>query len=432
MKRKYLAFTLAMIMVSSTIIGCGSSASSSEASTEPAAEEGAEEEAPAEGEEESADDSGKTEITFYKQDGGNGAVEALIEAFEASQDKYTVNWVIAPKDSGDVKSQMITSFQAGSSDYDVVCIDTVWAGDLAGAGYLEALDTHLMDAGLTAADFNAGSMQAGTYNAKSYAVPLFPDFGCLYFRNDIVSAEDSAKLVAGDYTFEDLLAMAEKYKGQGGTEYGLTYQSAQYEGLICNSNEWTSNFTDISHGLELMKTAADSDYTPEDILLYKEEDCNNALINGTTVFDRGWPGAWGLLTDETTVKADQVDIAPLPGGSCIGGWLLAINSNSENKEGAWEFLKYAATEGQDAFCSTGGYVPGYNDYLTNENILANNELLSKPGFLKALENTIARPSSGNYAELSDALQISIHKYLSDEADLDSTATEVQSLLDQYQ
>ena len=173
------------------------------------------------------------------------------------------------------------------------------------------------------------------------------------------------------------------------------------------------------------------DYTPQDILVYREADCNNALANGETVFSRGWPGTWGVLTDETTVSKDQVDIAPLPGGSCIGGWLLAINTYSENKEAAWEFLKYAATDGQIPFCSTGGYVPGYNALVDNEEILAGNELLSKPGFIKALENTIPRPSSSKYSELTDALQISIHKYLSNEGDLAGTVAEVESLLEEY-
>ena len=447
MKRRYLAMTLAVSMALSVFAsGCGGSSdsaedtSSTEAVSEETAEEAAEEtteetteEAASEdaesGSEESAD--GREVITFYKQDGGNGAVEALVEAFNSSQDQYTVEWVIAPQDSGDVRSQLNTAFSAGSSDYDVVCIDTIWAGDMAGAGYLEALDPYMMDAGLTVADFNSGSMAAGTYNAKSYAIPLYPDFGSLYFRSDIVSAEDAEKLVSGDYTFEDLLSMAETYCGQGGTSVGLAIQAAQYEGLICNTNEWTSNFTDIEHGLELFKTATDASYTPEDILVYREADCNTLLQNGETVFSRGWPGTWGVLTDETAVGQDQVDIAPLPGGSCIGGWLLAINAYSENKDGAWEFLKYAATDGQIPFCSTGGYVPGYNAVLDNEEILANNELLSKPGFVKALENTIPRPSSSNYSELTDALQISIHKYLSNEADLATTAAEVQNLLDEY-
>ncbi|MDD6324410.1 MAG: extracellular solute-binding protein [Lachnospiraceae bacterium] len=372
-------------------------------------------------------------VTFFSQDAGNGAVEALIEAYEAAQDKYEINWVVAPKDTTEVKTMLNTALAAGSTEYDVVRIDTVWTGDMAGAGYLDALDQNLMADGLSPANFNPGSIQAGTYNAKTYAIPLYPDCGLLYFRSDIVSEEDAATLRSGDYTFEDLLAMAEKYAGEGGTKYGLAIQAAQYEGLVCNANEWTSNFTDISHGLELMKQACDADYTPDDILVYKESNGNDAMANGDVVFQRNWPSAWGTLTEETNVHPDQVDIGCLPGGACIGGWEVAINSKSEHKEGAWDFMKFATTgEGQVIFDKVGGYIPGYLENMTNEEILASHPILSREGTQNSLNHTIARPSPSQYAELSDALQISIHKYLSGETDLDSTAAEVEQLLKDYE
>ena len=79
---------------------------------------------------------------------------------------------------------------------------------------LENLDSYMMKAKRSPANYNKGSIQAGTYNAKTYALPLYPDFGVIYFRSDIVSEEDAAKLRSGDFTWDDLLAMAETYKGQ--------------------------------------------------------------------------------------------------------------------------------------------------------------------------------------------------------------------------
>lgn len=368
-------------------------------------------------------------ITIYRSDDGNGAMEAVIEGFEASQDQYKVNWVVASNDTDQNKSQLNTAFSAGSSEYDVVSIDTVWAGDMAAAGYIEALDSYMKDAGRSPAQYNKGSIQAGTYSAKTFALPLYPDFGALFFRSDIVSEEDAATLRSGDYTWADLLAMAEKYKGEGGTSTGITFQANQYEGLVCNANEFTSNFTDVKGGLEAMKNMVDSDATPDDILVYQEAESANSYVNGETVFQRNWPYVWGLLTEDSTVTKDMTDIAPIPGGSCIGGWLLAMNANSEHKDGAWALIDYmTAGEGQKNFCSIGGYVPGYNEYVEDADVQEANQLLTKEGFLGALENTIARPSSDKYEELSDALQISIHKYLSGDADLDTTAAEVEGLL----
>ncbi|MCB7127884.1 extracellular solute-binding protein, partial [Lachnoclostridium sp. 210928-DFI.6.3] len=70
----------------------------------------------------------------------------MIEGFEKSQDKYKVKWVTASNDTDQTRSQLNTAFSAGSSEYDLVSIDTVWAGDMAAAGYIEALDSYMMKA----------------------------------------------------------------------------------------------------------------------------------------------------------------------------------------------------------------------------------------------------------------------------------------------
>ena len=65
----------------------------------------------------------------------------------------------------------------------------------------------------------------------------------------------------------------------------------------------------------------------------------------------------------------------------------------------------------------------------DEKVKEGNKLLENPGFIAALNNTIARPSSDNYQELSDNLQIAMHKYLSGEAELDDTVNQIETLLD---
>ncbi|MDD2973032.1 MAG: extracellular solute-binding protein [Lachnospiraceae bacterium] len=429
MKKKVLALLLSATMVMG-VTACGNSSSTSGDTTAETSDTAVTAEAAKTDAAENKGDGNREMITIFRSDDGNGAMEAAIKGFEESQDKYGVNWVVATNDTDQTKSQLNTAFSAGSSEYDLASIDTVWAGDMAAAGYIEPLDSYMKDAGRSVADYNKGSIQAGTYNAKTYALPLYPDFGVLFFRSDIVPEEDSAKLVSGDYTWDELLAMAEKYKGEGGTKTGITFQANQYEGLVCNANEFTSNYTKVKDGLEVMKKFVDSDATPDDILVYQESEACNSYVNGETVFSRNWPYVWGTLaTEGSAVAQDQTNVAPLPEGACIGGWLVAMNAKSEHKEGAWAFLDYiTAGEGQKLFTSTGGYVPGYTAYVEDADVLAANQLLSKEGFITALNNTIARPASDNYQELSDALQISMHKYLSGKTELDATVTEVEGLL----
>lgn len=368
-------------------------------------------------------------LKFAAQADSTPGTQAVLDAFNASQDKYTVEWMDMTNDSGAMRDQLITSLQAGSSDYDLLSLDVVWAGEFAAAGYIDPIDSYMKDAGLSASQFNAGSMASGKYSGKQYVLPFFPDLGVLYFRKDIVSEEDAARLESGDYTWADLQAMALAYKGAEGTTDGFVYQSSQYEGLVCNANEFTLNWTDIRGGLEAMKAMADSGAAPADILNYTEGETANSFINGQSVFARNWPYQWGSIKSEGSIGNDQVSIAPLPGGGTVGGWLLAINANSVNKEGAWELMKFIATDqGQKLLSVQGGYLPGFNATLEDPEVIAGNEMLSMPGFQLALTTTIARPVSAEYSKVSDALQQAIYPYLSGSSDLDTAVAAVEAAL----
>lgn len=370
-------------------------------------------------------------IKFAAQGDSTPATQAVIDAFNASQTNYKVEWVDMTNDSGAMREQLTTSLKAGSSEYDVLSLDVVWAGEFAASGYIQPLDMMLEDAGLNIADYNAGSMASGMFSGKEYVLPFFPDLGLLYFRKDIVSEEDAAKLVAGTYTWDDLLAMAQKYGGQGGTTTGIVFQSSLYEGLICNANEFTSNWKDIKGGLEVMKKFIDSKVAPDNILNYTEGETANSFIKGESVFARNWPYMWGSIKSEGTITTDQVTVAPLPGGSTVGGWLLAINKNSANPEGAFAFMQFVNSEaGQLLMSEKGGYLPGLNKMLTDERIIKADDRLSMVGFQNALKTTIARPVSAEYSKVSDALQQAIYPYLSGSADIDATVTAVEAALAQ--
>ena len=367
-------------------------------------------------------------IKFAAQGDSTPATQESIDAFNAMQDKYTVEWVDMTNDSGAMKEQLITSMKAGSADYDVLSMDVCWAGEFAAAGYIEPIDQLMRADGLRASEFNAGSMSAASYNAKTFALPFFPDLGILFYRSDIVSAEDAEKLISGAYTYADLQAMAEKYAGEADTTDGICFQAKLGECLMCNLTEYTAGWTDVKGGLEAMKAMVSSSAVPADILNYAEGETANSFIKGVSVFSRNWPYQWGEIASNGTISQDQVGVAPLPGGSTVGGWLLGINKNSANKEGAWEFIKYLATEGQKTQATTGGHLPGYNAMLENEEVIGANVMLSMTGFQNALATTISRPVSAEYSKTADAIINAGHAFLSGSAELDATVAAIEAAL----
>lgn len=381
----------------------------------------------------SAAEPAKTEtitLKFGAQADSTPATQAVVDAFNASQTKYKVEWDQFTNDSAQMHDQLLTSLSSGSSDYDVISLDVVWAGEFAAAGYIAPIDVKMSEAGYKKTDFNKGSMDSGNYQGKQYTLPFFPDLALLYYRSDIVSKEDGAKLVSGDYTYDDLYKMVEKYKGQKGTADGYAFQAKQYEGLTCNANEFTANFQDIKGGLAIMKKFTSSKLVPADVLNYNEGSTDASFKGGKTVFSRNWPYQYGLIkAGDVAVKTNQVGVAPLPKGGCVGGWLLGMNAKSKNLDGAWEFIKYlAGPDGQKIMSTKGAYLPGYNALITDSDVTASNPLLSMEGFQKALSTTIARPVSGQYSKTSDTIQINVHKYLSGSQDIDTTVKAVQDAL----
>lgn len=368
-------------------------------------------------------------LKFAAQADSTPATQAVIDAFNASQDAYQVEWVEMTNDSGQMHDQLLTSLR-DSAEYDIVSLDVVWAGEFAAAGYIEPLDMMMADAGLAKTDYNAGSMASGAYQGKQYVLPFFPDLGLLYIRSDIVSEEDAAKLVSGDYTWDDLLGMAETYAGEGGTEAGIVFQAKQYEGLVCNLTEFTGGFADLKGGLETMKAFVDSDAAPVDILNYTEGETHTSFIEGKSVFARNWPYQYGMIKGEdSAITPEQVTVAPLPKGDTVGGWLLAINKQSANQEGAFAFISYlAGLDGQKIMSTQGGYVPGFNTLLEDADVAAANEMLTMDGFKNAVSNTIPRPVSAEYSALSDTVQINAHKYLSGDQDIDTTVAAIEAAL----
>lgn len=367
----------------------------------------------------------RTVIKWATQADTTPATQILIDEFNKSQNKYTVEWVQMTNDSGQMHDQLLTSLSAKSGEYDVLSLDVVWAGEFAAAGYLNPIDMNIYKDKLNKKLYNAGSMAAGNYAGKQYTLPLFPDLGLLYFRSDIVSEADAAKLVSGKYTYNDLAEMAKKYKGKGGTTDGFVFQAKQYEGLTCNVTEFTAGLKDIKGGLETMKKFVTSDFVPKDILNYTEAETHNSFINGKSVFARNWPYQYAMLTE--SVKPEQVGIAPLPEGCTVGGWVLGINRNSKNADGAWEFVKYAAGwTGQMIMSRRGGHLPGY-EYLLNDKRVEN-PMLELPGLQNALKATISRPVTAQYSKTSDIIQVNVHKYLSGGQDLNTTVKNINNAL----
>ncbi|MFX1478229.1 MAG: extracellular solute-binding protein, partial [Promethearchaeota archaeon] len=100
----------------------------------------------------------------------------------------SVDVVASGTRSNDQLAYTVSQMEAGSTEFDVLGLDTIWPAQFAENGWIEDLNAM----GVTTAemdDYVPGMVDSGMYKGTLWAYPYFMNLGILYYRNDLLSAE---------------------------------------------------------------------------------------------------------------------------------------------------------------------------------------------------------------------------------------------------
>ncbi len=340
-------------------------------------------------------------------------------------------------DGADQRHQLYVQWlNAGARDPDVIQVDVVWTAELAAAGWILPLDRFAPD---TRAFFPA-AVRADSWNGVLYALPWFVDVGMLYYRTDLVPRAPA--------TMDELLSFAAEAQRAHGVD-GFVWQGARYEGLVCNFLEHlgASGGTILDDtnaaaavaspagraALGRMRRLLDEGLSPRDTLTWTEEHVRFRFQNGRAAFMRNWPYALALLEDPAGSRvAGKVGIAPMPAGAggrptaALGGAQLAINARSEVPEAAWRVIAFlTAAEQMRERAAIAGQYPA-RPALYDDESLAPALRASPARIRRIIEAAEARPVTPVYAELSERLQIELHRALSGQVAPDAALAAAQA------
>jgi len=255
-------------------------------------------------------------------------------------------------------------------------------------------------------------------------MPWFMDVGMLYWRTDLLHAAPA--------TMDELAADAKAARARG-IPYGIVWQSARYEGLVTSFVEFLGAFggrilsddgrvvVDSPEGiraLTFMRDLITSGEAPTDILTWHEEESRFAFQNGAAAMMRNWPYAVTLLKQPSDSRvAGKFAVAPMPGAAggapsaTLGGSALGINAFTAHADAAWRVVDFLTQPEQMLDRSRlSGYPP--RPALYDDPRLA--EILPIPIALarSIVEHSVARPATPIYSQLSELLQIDLHRALS--------------------
>ena len=308
----------------------------------------------------------------------------------------------------------------GTNAFDAYVFDPQWLGDFTGPGYLLDLTDRVnndpqldwQDIGPFFRDFNA------TYNGRVYTIPLDGDFHMVYYRKDLLE-KDGVKPPA---TWDDYLAVAQKYNGQdlnedGQPDYGsciakkkgaqsywwiisiaggLLQGKGTNDGAFFNTSDMAPLFGQNEAMNKALETYAKTkDFGPPDELNMDVGGSRGLFTTGRCALTMDWgdigtltPGTyaqdktgatitpgWKQVLDRSSGKLVDCDATTCPNAvdgvnyapfASFGGWSGAINAKAPeaNQDAVYDFLSYMSSPAISGVDVTLGKT-GYNPYRTS-------------------------------------------------------------------
>ena len=330
----------------------------------------------------------------------------------------------------------------------ILQLDVIWTPEFAAAGWVLPLDKY----GPARNEFFPATIAANTWAGKLYALPWFADVGLLYRRTDLIPREPQS--------LEELVSDAEAAMAKrGGPRYGIVSQAARYEGLITgfveylgafggriidDSGEVVVNRPEAVRALEFMRDELYKwNVSPLDVLTWHEEEARFAFQNANAAFMRNWPYAVGAMSDTAQSKvAGKFAVSPMPKSAtaptghstaALGGAQLAINAYTEFPDAAYKLIAYLTAPEQmlERARAVGQYPtrPG----LYDDERLRGAINIPLENARRAIESATPRPVTPIYTELSEILQIELHRALVRQVEprqaLDEAAARINALIE---
>jgi multiple sugar transport system substrate-binding protein len=372
------------------------------------------------------------------------AIRTQLAEFRAAHPGVRVEVRVTP-DAADHRHQLYVQWlNAGATDPDVLQLDVVWTPEFAAAGWILDLDRFRPDT----RDFFPAALAANSWRDTLYALPWFIDTGMLYWRTDLVPRPPG--------TFDELRHLAAQAQREHDIPFGFVWQGARYEGLVTVFLEYLGAFggaiLDDDGGvvvdadpavraLSSMRDSIDADrIVPQAVLTWQEEQVRFAFQNGQAIFMRNWPYAYALLQDASqSTVAGRVGVAPMPAGpggsatAALGGAELAINAHSADADLAYELIDYLLQPEQllERARIVGQFPPRPSLYDTPA--LAAAIGIPPADARRIIEHAAPRPVTPVYSQLSEILQIALHRALTNQEAPDTAlheaAVQMRALLD---
>lgn len=421
--RKFLSLSIAsIILASSFLAACSSSAKQAESSEQSTTV--------AESKEESKEASGDSTVLkmlvpgydsgYLKEELDNG-----IAGFEKANEGVKVEIVSVGWD--ELNSKIVSLYQAGDAP-DIMLTGSRTLKQLASLGVAEDLSSYITD------DFKSKRVESvlatGEVDGKQYGIPMAFSSRALYYRSDLIEMAPT--------NWDELFETAKKVHAENSDVYGFAIPTDitsgtdellnfiyQNDGALVDDKGNITFRTDANVGtLEYLKKFNDEKLVP-DVVSTARADQAKLFANGNLAMFVSGP--WEKETLDAAADKAPYKVAVLPAGVKQAETLVTdsyvISSISKNKELAWKFVEFMGQpEYQRPVSEAFGWFPILKEEFEDERF--NTEFMQ--AFAASIEYGVSEPQVEDWDSFNKAFLTAVQKAVTDEMGAKEALDEAQA------
>jgi len=383
------------------------------------------------------DSKGRKKVTFLIGSDETNALTEAVDDYNTASADYFVEIKQVPGSEAVSYSQLTNSFLGGASDFDVADIDAGWTAEFASKGYIVPLDDYASAAGIDFGAFLPNALVPCLYNRELFSMPRTVSLSMMFFRNDIIGSVPTS--------WSEALETAVSRQGTAGTAEGLIFGTndaydvarmiqemvSGFGGSIFDSNgEVRASGDGIFNALAQLSDIFTSDGVPNNLNYSDAYDAGTRFFSGESVMMLNAAQQWAR--GKLSAQSGNYAMGPVPRGG-IGNpdilWCssLAINANSNNKDGAWDFINFMVSSvNQQNLAQYGGFLSVLKDTLDKIVAVGNNAYFTSVSFRQAINAANAMPVSVHYNDVARSLEQRLYQFISGQLGINETIAGIQT------
>ncbi|MFW5986397.1 MAG: sugar ABC transporter substrate-binding protein [Halanaerobiales bacterium] len=357
-----------------------------------------------------------TEVTVWHYFADSEGMEWLEEEFNDNHSDLEVDCRYIH--FSELENQITKASMTGDVA-DVVIIDGVNVAKWAENGALAPI-TAEAEAWGQEDNFFTGAWETGLYNGELYALPQNINTLAIFYNKDLFKEADIDDTPA---TWAELEETASKISALGEKTYGFTFSAAKDESSTFQFAPfiWQAgaefdalDSEEANSALGLWQDMIENGYTPKSVLNTPQYELAINFGAGNVGMMVNGPWALSAFAEEaefeygvfTMPVREDIDNP----ASVLGGESISIMSESDNKEAAWEFIKFfQSPEVIGEWCELESRIPARSDVVSESATWSEDRIMQV--FSEQLKYALGRPKHPEYPKISSEVQNAVQKAL---------------------